>query len=318
MTALELAARLKGAPYKIPHVVVLLRGRETSADAQRAISAGAHYLVKPATTQMLNELLRGIFGRDPQSVVSLPHTRPPGRSLRVLVVDDHSVNHAVVGAVLKKWGHAVSTAYDGQEALDKLATETFDVVLMDLQMPVLDGLDATRRLRQREAEQGLPRVPVIAMTARAMDEDREGCLAAGMDGYLSKPLDQRALFETLAQLGGASEMPVRDGLDSKDIAPVISDPSLVRHVATLFLSTAPGQMARLARALEEGDAVQARSVVHSLRGAAAYFAGAETSAATAIENLCRDGTVEGAASWLPQLTSDMDALFSKLRVFLGV
>jgi HPt (histidine-containing phosphotransfer) domain-containing protein len=106
-------------------------------------------------------------------------------------------------------------------------------------------------------------------------------------------------------------------MDSKDIAPVISDPSLVRHVATLFLSTAPGQMARLTRAIEEGDAAQARSVVHSLRGAAAYFAGAETTAASAIENLCRDGNVEGAASWLPQLTTDMDALFSKLRAFLG-
>jgi two-component system sensor histidine kinase/response regulator len=316
MTPLELAARLKGAPYKIPHVVVLLRGRESSADAERAISAGALYLVKPATSQMLNELLRGTFGRDPQSVVSLPHSRPPGRALKILVVDDHEVNHAVVGAVLKKWGHGVSTAFDGQEALDRIATETFDVVLMDLQMPVLDGLDATRRLRQREAETGAPRVPVIAMTARAMDEDREGCLAAGMDGFLSKPLDQRALFETLAQLGGASEMPV-PGMQSKDIAPVISDPALVRHVATLFLSTAPGQIARLTRAIEEGDAAQARSVVHSLRGAAAYFAGAETAAATAIENLCRDGNVEGAASWLPQLKADMESLFTKLRTFLG-
>ena len=315
MTSLELAARLRGAPYKIPHVVVLLRGRDTRADAERAISAGALYLVKPATPQMLNELLRGTFGRDPKSPSILPHSRPPGRSLRILVVDDHEVNHAVVGAVLKKWGHGVSTAFDGQEALDKLATETYDVVLMDLQMPVLDGLDATRRLRQREAESGAARVPVVAMTARAMDEDREGCLAAGMDGYLSKPLDQRALFETLAQLGGASDMPVR-ALASEDIAPVISDPSLVRHVASLFLSTAPDQLARLTRAIEEGDATEARSVVHSLRGAAAYFAGAETTAVTAIENLCKAGNVEGAAAWLPQLTVDMDALFAKLRTFL--
>lgn len=317
IASLELAARLKGAPYRIPHVVVLLRGRESSVNAERALTAGALYLVKPATSQMLNELLRGTFGRDPQSPVSLPHSRPPSRALKILVVDDHEVNHAVVGAVLKKWGHGVSTAFDGQEALDKLATETYDVVLMDLQMPVLDGLDATRRLRQRESDNGLPRVPVIAMTARAMDEDRENCLAAGMDGYLSKPLDQRALFETLAQLGGAAEMPTGVGMNSKDIAPVISDPALVQHVATLFLSTAPGQMARLTRALEEGDATQARSVVHSLCGAAAYFAGAETTAATAIENLCRDGNVEGAASWLPQLKSDMESLFAKLRTFLG-
>jgi signal transduction histidine kinase/DNA-binding response OmpR family regulator len=317
MNGLELAARLKGAPYKIPRVVLLLRGRDSAAEAERAVSAGALYVVKPATPLLLNELLRGAFGRNPESSAILTHSRPPSRALRVLVVDDHEVNHAVVGAVLRKWGHAVSTAFDGQEALDKLAAESYDVVLMDLQMPVLDGLDATRRLRLRELERGLPRVPVIAMTARAMDEDKERCLAAGMDGYLSKPLDRRALFETLAQLGGATEMPTGASLKSQDIAPVISDPALVRHVATLFLSTAPGQMARLSRAIEEGDAGQARSVVHSLRGAAAYFAGAETAAATAIENLCREGNVEAAAAWLPQLTTDMDALFARLKTFLG-
>jgi hypothetical protein len=202
--------------------------------------------------------------------------------MRILVADDHDVNQAVVGAVLKKWGHAVASAIDGREVLEKLAEGHFDLVLMDLQMPVMDGLDATRRIREREAAQAAPRVPIIAMTARAMDADRERCLAAGMDGYLSKPLDQRALFDVLAQYGGPATGVAVAATDPSSIAPVISDPSLVRHIASLFLSTAPGQMARLTRALELGDAAQARAVAHSLKGAASYFAGAEITAAVAI------------------------------------
>ncbi len=312
----ELAARLRAAPFRVPRVVLLIRNRQSPMEAERAIAAGALYLVKPVTQQPLTELLRGAFGTDPHHAGLLPHTRPPVRPLRILVVDDHEVNQAVVGAVLKKWGHAVASALDGQEALDKLASESYDLVLMDLQMPVLDGLDATRRLRQRELASGSARLPVVAMTARAMDEDREQCLAAGMDGYLSKPLDQRALFDVLAKVGGSSgDLPLTTP-DASSIAPVISDPGLVRHVAGLFLSTAPGQLARLTRALELGDAVQARAVAHSLKGASQYFAGADTSAAAAIEQLCADGHVERALGMLDQLRADMDALSVRLRIFL--
>ena len=312
----ELATRLLAAPFRVSRVVLLIRNRTSPLDAERALALGALYLVKPATQQPLAELLRGAFGADPHRAGLLPHMRPPVRPMRVLVADDHEVNQAVVGAVLKKWGHAVAAAIDGQEVLDKLATEHYDLVLMDLQMPVMDGLDATRRLRQREAAAGSPRVPVVAMTARAMDEDRDRCLAAGMDGYLSKPLDQRALFDVLAQIGGAAQGAPVSSFDPSSIAPVISDPALVRHVAGLFLSTVPGQLARLTRALELGDAPQALAVAHSLKGAAQYFAGADTSAAETIEALCADGQVERALGVLDQLRADMDALSARLRVFL--
>jgi signal transduction histidine kinase/CheY-like chemotaxis protein len=317
LTGFELAARLRGGPTKLPRVVLLLSGRQSPAEAERAVSQGTLYLVKPVTSTMLQELLRGAFGRDPQAAAHLPHTRPPARPLRVLVVDDHEMNHAVVGAVLKKWGHAVNAAFDGQEALDRLASDNYDVVLMDLQMPVMDGLDATRRIRKREAETGAVRIPIVALTARAMEEDRERCLAAGMDAYLSKPLDQRALFETLSQLGGAAESTETPRLSSGDVAPVISDPALVRHVASLFVSTAPGQLARLSRALEEGDAAQARSVAHSLRGAMGYFPGAETGRALEIEQLAREGDVEGAMDVMPSFRQNLESLLAQLRTFLG-
>ncbi len=312
----EAAARLRAAPCRVPRVVVLLRSRESPLDAERAVSLGALYLIKPVTSHTLAELLRGAFGTDPQHVELRPQWRPATRPLRILVADDHEVNQAVVAAVLKKWGHAVAAALDGQEVLDKLAGESYDLVLMDLQMPVMDGLDATRRLRQREAATGARHVPVIAMTARAMDEDRERCLAAGMDGYLSKPIDQAELFNVLAQYGGPDAGAAVPATDPSSIAPVISDPGLVRHVAGLFLATAPGQVARLIRALELGDAAQARAVAHSLRGAATYFAGADTSAMVAIEELCAEGQVDRALNVTGQLRADIEALSARLRVFL--
>ncbi len=314
----ELAARLRASPFCVPRVVLMLRNRQSPLETERAVAVDALYLVKPVTTQTLTELLRGAFGADPHNAGLLPHMRPPVRPLRILVADDHEVNQAVVGAVLKKWGHGVASALDGQEVLDKLASETYDLVLMDLQMPVMDGLDATRRLRQREAAAGNPRLPVIAMTARAMEEDRERCMAAGMDGYLSKPLDQRALFDVLARFGVPAIDAARTESEPSSIAPVISDPALVRHVAGLYLSTAPGQLARLTRALELGDAGQARAVAHSLNGATAYFAGADTSACVAIEDLCAQGHPERALALVDQLRADIDALSARLRAFLQV
>jgi signal transduction histidine kinase/DNA-binding response OmpR family regulator/HPt (histidine-containing phosphotransfer) domain-containing protein len=314
--AFELAARLRAAPFRVPRVVLMLRDRQSPLDAERAVASGAMYLVKPVTSQTLTEFLRGAFGKDPHGAGLLPHTRPPVRPLKILVADDHEVNQAVVGAMLKKWGHGVASAFDGQEVLDKLAGETYDLILMDLQMPLMDGLEATRRLRQREAADGTGRLPVIAMTARAMDEDRERCLAAGMNGYLSKPINQHALFNMLAEFGEPSEVVVPAEPDPSSIAPVISDPGLVRHVASLYLSTAPSQLARLVRALELGDAPQARAIAHSINGATAYFAGADTSACVAIEDLCANGHADRALTHIDQLRADIDALSTRLRAFL--
>lgn len=122
------------------------------------------------------------------------------RPLRVLLAEDNPVNQRVARLLVQSWGHRVTVAGDGQRALDALAESSFDVVLMDVQMPILDGLQATRRLREREREEG-GHVPVIAMTANAMRGDRESCLEAGMDDYLAKPIDAPALFDRLEAVG---------------------------------------------------------------------------------------------------------------------
>jgi CheY-like chemotaxis protein len=123
----------------------------------------------------------------------------PRASLRVLVAEDNSVNRAVIERMLDRIGHQATFATNGQEALDALDGARFDVILMDVQMPVLDGVEATRQLRQREAEQGGARNYVVALTANALPGDRERYLASGMDDYLSKPITLASLRDTFAR-----------------------------------------------------------------------------------------------------------------------
>jgi CheY-like chemotaxis protein len=121
-------------------------------------------------------------------------------ALHVLLVEDNIINERVATAMLEKRGCRVSVAHDGGEALAACEAGAFDAVLMDMQMPVMDGLEATRRLREREALGGWLRTPVLAMTANAMDEDRDACLAAGMDDFLAKPIRPDELFARLERL----------------------------------------------------------------------------------------------------------------------
>ena len=141
----------------------------------------------------------------PADETGMPAAEEPRRGLRVLLVEDNAVNRKVAGALLDKLGCAVETAEHGGIALQRLAAQAFDVVLMDCQMPDVDGLEATRRLRAGEAGEAARRLPVIAMTANAMTGDREQCLAAGMDDYLAKPVRRDELARMLARWSGPVE-----------------------------------------------------------------------------------------------------------------
>ena len=120
----------------------------------------------------------------------------PVRGARVLVAEDNIVNQRVAEGLLTRRGHLVTVVGNGREAVDALRRGEFDVVLMDVQMPEMDGFEATAAIREWERETG-HRVRIVAMTAHAMSGDRERCLAAGMDGYLSKPIDQRSLYDVV-------------------------------------------------------------------------------------------------------------------------
>ncbi len=312
----ELAARVGATPGLARHVVILLPTTQLTTGAERAISIGARYLALPVVWKTLADTFTTLMAAPGAPRPAAPGRRVSQRALRVLVVDDHVVNQAVVSAVLRKWGHAVATALDGQEAVDKVAAESFDLVLMDLQMPEMDGLQATRLIRARELSLALPRLPIVAMTARAMTEDRDQCRDAGMDGFLSKPLDQPELFELLEMVGrqvGPADSAEATPVAGRSVLPLISDPDTRRHVIGLFLDTAPRQVERLQRAVEAGDAPVIAATAHALRGAMSHFATADVSHLEQLEELGREGRLTSAPGVLAQVEADITALLTELR-----
>jgi CheY-like chemotaxis protein len=133
------------------------------------------------------------------SLITRHSVRESKRNLRILLVEDNKINQVLATKLLEKWGHSSSVASNGKEALSTLEREKFDLVLMDVQMPEMDGIQATRMIREKEKETG-NHIPIVAMTAYAMDSDRVRCLEAGMDAYVSKPINVQELFKTVESL----------------------------------------------------------------------------------------------------------------------
>jgi CheY-like chemotaxis protein len=305
------AERIAAEPALARRAVVQLSTAQLATGAERALALGAAYLTTPVTAAPLSELLTALVSGQPLPGHSTAGPRLARRPLRVLVVDDHLVNQAVASATLRKWGHAVASAADGQEAVDRTARESFDVVLMDLQMPVMDGLEATRRIRAREQADGRPRVPIIAMTARAMAEDRDRCAAAGMDGYLSKPMNAQQFFDVLESIGRTAPPAL------SMLTPLIADRDTGRHVAEVFVSTVPGQMDRLRKAIGDKDPLVTASVAHAIRGAMSHFSGASVSALERLEEDALASSLDNAPQLLKDVERQIHALLDRLRQLLA-
>ncbi len=202
LDGLDIAARLdlSGRPVR-KILLTCADGRPEDAALSRAGIARA--LLKPVTIEVLHEAL---VNRDaPIADRLMPAIEPENRRLSVLLAEDNAVNALVATRVLERIGHRVTRVSTGAQAVDLVLSTTFDVVLMDVQMPILDGLEATRKIRAHEHQQGGRRLPIIALTANAMKEDDLACLAAGMDAYLTKPLEPLRLKETVARFTGRTE-----------------------------------------------------------------------------------------------------------------
>jgi two-component system sensor histidine kinase/response regulator len=203
-----LAQQIKAVPHcaAVPMVMLSSGGR---MDAQHARAAGiTAYLSKPVSrSDLLQVLSRVLHQNFPASLEAPPAQQDVQRVLDVLLVEDNAINQKLAIALLERWGHRVTVAANGQLALDAVADHIYDVVLMDMMMPVMGGLEATRLLRQMPGPVGA--MPIIAMTANAMDSDREQCIAAGMNDYISKPIKASELQDMLQAL--ARQRPVLVG-----------------------------------------------------------------------------------------------------------
>jgi CheY-like chemotaxis protein/HPt (histidine-containing phosphotransfer) domain-containing protein len=203
-------------------------------------------------------------------------------SLQVLLVEDMPVNQQLATRMLQKMGHEVTLAGNGAEAVALSAKQEFNVVLMDMQMPVMDGLRATEAIRERERSQRCTRpLPIIAMTANAMVGDRDRCLAAGMNGYVSKPIDrtrlsqeiQRVLSRQQAQSLRQSAEAMTSDVPDIDLAEALErldgDRDAMIEIALMFVSDCPARVAEIAAAVALRDANAVSSACHNLSGTAA-------------------------------------------------
>ncbi len=200
MDGFALARRIQEDPTLAGPRIMMLSSIEARCRAAELSRIGvAHYVVKPVTrVSLLRAILHVLGGRREQTVAA--SATPPARPLRILLAEDNVVNQRVMLLMLEKQGHSVAIAADGSEAIAMLDEESFDVILMDIQMPGMNGYEATKAIRLSEQGKG-GHVPIVALTAHAMKGDREACLAVGMDDYLSKPVDLRELRLVLDRWG---------------------------------------------------------------------------------------------------------------------
>ena len=267
-----------------PKIVVLSSvGYSVNADtlAQLGIST---WLRKPVRQSELHRCLANARGLVLDESV-LDKTMPPIVSYRlsgrVLLVEDNIVNQLVAREMLSGLGCRVEVAGNGQEALDLLANSQFDAVLMDCQMPVLDGYETTRALREKERSTGA-HIPIVALTANALEGDRERCVEAGMDDYLPKPFKRDQLARTLSKYLSAGKEPrIPVAIDAKPVGAVIDDSmldniralapggSLLRQVLSAYFESAPKLIAELRDALSQAEGERAHRAVHTLKSSSA-------------------------------------------------
>jgi signal transduction histidine kinase/CheY-like chemotaxis protein len=241
--------------------------------------------------------------------------RTSGRRLHILLAEDNPVNQALVVRHLQKRGHRVALASTGRDALAALQRDAFDVVLMDLQMPETDGMEATAAIRANEKATG-GHIPIVALTAHAMAGDRERCLAAGMDGYLSKPIQARELIEAVEGVAGvaprAGPGPEPQPPEIENHTAVVADDILDRclggdaalfdELTALFAEQSGQLIGQLQQALAGQDARQVERIAHTLKGSVGAFGAGEVLAAAAqLEELARRGDLAGARQALPAL-----------------
>jgi CheY-like chemotaxis protein len=204
MDGFELSERIRQSPHPSTATIMMLTSAGHRGDAVRCKELGiAAYLLKPIRQSELREAIARVLGAREQigaipliTRYSLHDARELSASLRILLAEDNAVNQKLASRLLEKRGHFVVVAANGREALAAIKKESFDLVFMDVQMPVMDGFEATAAIRKKERSTGV-HLPVVALTAHAMKGDREKCLAGGMDGYLSKPIRPQELDELL-------------------------------------------------------------------------------------------------------------------------
>ncbi len=300
----ELAKQIQARKGLCGAMIMMLTSADRSNDLSRCqelnISA---YLVKPVKQSELLDSIVQAVGVNTAFAGSAVSPSAPGRTASVaksiLLAEDSLINQKLAIGLLERWGHRVTVASNGNEAVRLSGNEEFDLILMDVQMPELDGLDATREIRKREEKSGI-HLPIIAMTAHAMKGDRELCLAAGMDGYLMKPIRAEQLFRQIedatddrlpAEPREKNQVDQINGLVNWTVAnrAVNGDSELLKQVIAAFLSEGPQLLSTLEHAYAENDGKRFQRAAHTLKSALRTFGVDNCNAAEELELAAKNG-----------------------------
>jgi PAS domain S-box-containing protein len=296
MDGVELARELRTrrSRRELPMLLLTSLGRLAHDAAGNDFDA---QLAKPVRASQLYNALVRLLAAEEGSESTFEAERPgtAGSSLRILLAEDNAVNQKVALRMLERLGYTADVAANGLEAIAALERRTYDVVLMDVQMPELDGLDASRRICKRWPE---TRPRIIAMTANALPEDREACFAAGMDDYVAKPIRPDVLAGALKRVRPAADPPAREAGGRLDAAALeslreLGGDDFLAEVIDTFLADVPMLLATLQRALEEEDDAEVRRAAHTLKSNGATLGATEfAELCRTLEQQAKDGRLE--------------------------
>src|SRR5580692_3986282 len=344
MDGFEVAARVKQDPQLHGAKVILLTSAGRSEDVARAKAVGVAALSKPVKQSELWDAIVTALNVPGQqktrgaSSSAAARTRARAQQpLRVLLAEDNPVNQEVALRLLERRGHSVIVAENGRQALTAIERHKFDLVLMDVQMPEMGGLEATQLIREKEKSTG-GHLPIVAMTAHAMHGDRERCIAAGMDGYLAKPIDPKSFLQTVEGISqqvtqsetGGQQSEAREGSTDQasvgrgaggralDVTALLEwfsgNRKLLRSIVKTFRDDCPQMMARIRSALAANDANLLADAAHALKGSVGNFG--PTAALDTIremEKIARQGKLDGAWELYATLEDEIALLLPALH-----
>lgn len=328
--------------------IIMVSSAAQAGHAEKCRQMGViRYMTKPVVQSDLLDTLLSMSNTDAEDGFASDENdqlKWTGPTLRILLAEDGVVNQQVAAGLLEMWGHQVVVAEDGRKALEAWIQDSFDVILMDVQMPEMDGIEATAAIRQREQDTG-EHMPIIAMTANAMKGDREHCLNAGMDDYVAKPVDVEQLYKALvkvapdardtrsvtAQTPGESSSEPSDEHSDGDGPQPVSDVfsfeaalervpngmEAVKQLAPILLTECAKHLESIHEGLAENDPVKVRRGGHTIKGAADIFAASRVvAAAKIVEQLGRDNDLTSAESAVAELEAEVSVLHQAVTAAL--
>jgi len=285
MDGFELAEHIREHPEYLVKTLMMLTSEGQRGHASRCRELGvAAYLMKPIAQSELFDAIMTALGVSEQPLTTRHSLKEMRRRLNLLLAEDNAVNQTLATRLLTKLGHTVTVANNGIEAVQLWQNGSFDAILMDVDMPEMNGYDATRCIREQEQQLGVgAHIRIVAMTAHAMQGAREECLLNGMDGYLTKPIDTEALWQELDSLVQRAEVDavvpaaVLAVADFEQARQIMDDSrELFDEISSLFLLDAPSHMQQIKEGALRGDAAAVRHSAHTIKGMAGIYAAEST------------------------------------------